>query len=175
MAIRPICVIITNNSGLLYKKTFEMCLGGKYYQAYLLQTSIAIYGSTSLYIPVIQIRRGLSDKPGFVGVERMRSQKWRGWPAAEDIWKYFLYFTSGYFTFLLHTSQHLSIKITPSPTLNRASTVAKLPQLTQNFIFPLWRTSVKDLNEVNTFSILLFHLMRSTWLILHHTRWLWYQ
>ena len=69
--------------------------------------------------------------------------------------------TSGYFTFLLHTSQYLSIKITPSPILNRASTVAKLPQLTQYFVFPLWRTSVKDLNEVNTFSILLFHLMGS--------------
>ena len=135
----------------------------KYYQACLLQTSIAIYGSTSLYIAVIQIRRGLWDKPGLVSVERTRSQKWSAWPAAEDIWKDFLYFTSGYFIFLLHTSQYLSIKISPSPTLNRASTVAKLPQLTQNFIFPIWRTSVKDLNDVNTFSIfiLLFHLMRS--------------
>jgi hypothetical protein len=41
---------------MVYNKTFEMCLGGKYYQACLLQTSIAIYGSTSLYIAVIQIR-----------------------------------------------------------------------------------------------------------------------
>jgi hypothetical protein len=59
MAIRPICFIIIDNSAFLYQKTFEMCLGGKYYQACLLETSITIYGSTSLYIAVIQIRRGL--------------------------------------------------------------------------------------------------------------------
>jgi hypothetical protein len=45
--------------------------------------------------------------------------------------------TATYFTFLLHTSQYLSITVTPSPTLNKASTVAKLPQLTQYFNFPL--------------------------------------
>jgi hypothetical protein len=37
--------------------------------------------------------------------------------------------TVSYLTFLLHISQYLSITVTPSPTLNKASTVAKLLQL----------------------------------------------
>lgn len=43
----------------------------------------------------------------------------------------------GYFTFLAHESQYFSTKITPSPTLNKASWVALTPQVTQNLGFEL--------------------------------------
>jgi len=36
-----------------------------------------------------------------------------------------------HFTFFAHTSQYFSTKITPSPTLNNASWVAFMPQVTQ--------------------------------------------
>src|SRR5215469_15709559 len=94
-------------------------------QACLLQTSIVIYGSTSLYIAVMQIRRAVRQ----AGFRICRTYAVRDAKCLPKISE-----TSGYFTFLLHT---LSIKITPSPILNRASTVAKLPQLTQYFVFPL--------------------------------------
>jgi len=38
-----------------------------------------------------------------------------------------------YFTFFIHLSQYLSIRVALSSTLNKASCVAKLPQLVQNF------------------------------------------
>ena len=60
------------------------------------------------------------------------------------------YFTS----FSAHVSQYFSMSVAPS-TLNNASWVAMLPQLTQNFDFP--PTSTNALSNENTFSILLFH------------------
>ena len=61
-----------------------------------------------------------------------------------------------YFTSLsAHVSQYFS-KMTAPSTLNNASFVATLPQVTQNFGF--LPTSSKDLSDEKTFfSILLFH------------------
>jgi hypothetical protein len=56
-----------------------------------------------------------------------------------------------YFTVFAHVSQYLSIRVTPPPTLNRASWVAMLAQFAQNFVLPLW--VVKDLSDVKIFSI----------------------
>ena len=53
-----------------------------------------------------------------------------------------------------HMSQYFSMSIAPS-TLNNASLVAVLPQVTQNLGF--LPTSSKDLNDEKTFSILLLH------------------
>src|SRR5687767_3189573 len=54
-----------------------------------------------------------------------------------------------------HVSQYFSMTLAPS-TLNNASFVAMLPQLTQNFGF--LPASSKDLSDEKTFfSILLFH------------------
>ena len=60
------------------------------------------------------------------------------------------YFTS----FSAHVSQYFSMSVAPS-TLNNASWVAMLPQLTQNFALP--PTSTNDLINEKIFSILLFH------------------
>jgi hypothetical protein len=49
-----------------------------------------------------------------------------------------------YFTVFAHVSQYLSIRVTPPPTLNKASWVAMLAQFA-------W--VVKDLSEVKIFSI----------------------
>ena len=57
-------------------------------------------------------------------------------------------------SFSAHVSQYFSMSVAPS-TLNNASWVAMLPQLTQNFALP--PTSTNDLNNEKIFSILLFH------------------
>lgn len=57
-----------------------------------------------------------------------------------------------YFTFFAHASQYFSTKITPSPTLNKASWVALRPQVTQNFGFELVLSS-NDLRCIKFFCI----------------------
>jgi hypothetical protein len=47
-------------------------------------------------------------------------------------------------------SQYFSTRIAPSPTINNASFVALLPQVIQNFVFPL--ASVNGFNTENVFS-----------------------
>ena len=60
--------------------------------------------------------------------------------------------TIAYFTFFAHASQYFSTKITPSPTLNKASWVALRPQVTQNFGFELVLSS-NDLRCIKFFCI----------------------
>lgn len=81
-----------------------------------------------------------------------------------------LSFRSSYFTsFSAHVSQYFSISIIPSPTVNNASCVALLPQVIQNFVFPL--LSLNDLNIENIFSILLLH---SYWYFIGYISWQYY-
>jgi hypothetical protein len=61
-------------------------------------------------------------------------------------------YNTDYFTFFIHLSQYLSIRITLSSTLNKASCVAVSPQCAQNFAFPLG--SSNGLTTVKTFFIL---------------------
>jgi len=57
-----------------------------------------------------------------------------------------------YFTFLIHLSQYLSIRVALSFTLNRASCVAISPQYAQYFAFPLGLTNGRT--AVNTLFVL---------------------
>jgi hypothetical protein len=52
-------------------------------------------------------------------------------------------------------SQYLSMIVTPPPKLNKASWVAKLPQLAQNFVLPVWLSATKGLSDVKIFSVLI--------------------
>jgi hypothetical protein len=51
--------------------------------------------------------------------------------------EYLLLFLLSRWRFVFALGNRDLSSVTPSPTLNKASTVAKLPQLTQYFIFPL--------------------------------------
>ena len=73
-----------------------------------------------------------------------------------DKWSLKAVFYSFFCTCVTHVSQYFSMSIAPSPTVNNASWVALLPQVTQNFVFP--PSSTNDLSVENILSILLFHI-----------------